>query len=76
MSKSKKAVETAPAEVTPGPLALGVSDFATVAGLKRNTAYWAVRTGSIPSFRLGNKSYVLASEIPKWLASLSGKRVA
>lgn len=57
-------------------LAVSVSEAAAMLGLGRDLAYEAVRTGEIPSIKIGRRVLVPLAALEKMLADAGGKVAA
>jgi excisionase family DNA binding protein len=66
-SKSQSAIGTDTAD---GPLALTVSEAATLVGVSRRTMYRAIEAGEIPTVQLvpGGRLYIARRALEDWLS--------
>jgi excisionase family DNA binding protein len=62
---------TPPSLVEHDRLLLTVEETATMLGLRRSTAYEAMRRGELPSIRIGRRLFVPVAALDEWLRHAS-----
>ena len=66
-------METTPSMDTPDREVLTVAEVASFLRISRASAYEAIRTGEIPSFKIGRSIRVSRSALLAWIDHQSGK---
>ena len=66
-------MKTANSASAPSPLAYPIVDAVRVSGLSRSYLYEHIKTGELPTVRVGKRRLVLADDLRRWLESFRQK---
>lgn len=69
LATNRPTLATTTTDVTPGRLALSVASAAEELGVSRATVYGLIRSGDLPSLKIGSRRLISREALREWLAA-------